>query len=66
MESNASLIQSWYFWLLQAVILIKVLAQNSFQKSFIKRKQQASHKIYDGEVNQEQVIAEKFLKKVAF
>ena len=32
----------------------------------MKRKQQASHKIYDGEVNQEQVKAEKFLKKVAF
>ena len=66
MESNASLIQSWHFWLLQAVILIKVLTQNSFKKPFIKRKQQASHKIYDKEVNQEQVKAEKFLTKVAF
>lgn len=66
MESNASLIQSWYFWLLQLVILMKVLTQNSFKKSFIKRKQQASHKIYDREVNQEQVKAEKFLAKVAF
>ena len=66
MESNASLIQSWYFWLLQLVILIKVLTQNSFKKSFIKKKQQASYKIYDREVNQEQVKAEKFLTKVAF